>query len=99
MGVIRIQAGIDDSAVGPKPIETQPGRLFHEFREAAPDAVVIIDGDGVIVQVKSQTGKLFGYRREELLGRPLEVLRAARDVRLAETCRSSAVADSHEVRG
>ena len=35
---------------------------------------MIIDGDGMIVQVNSQTEKLFGYRREELLGCPLEVL-------------------------
>ena len=67
-------ACIDHSAVGPKPSMTQPGRLFHGFLEAAPDAVVIIDGDGLIVQVNSQTENLFGYRREELLGRPLEVL-------------------------
>ena len=73
-GAIRMQAFIDDSAVGPKPGTTQPGRLFRGFLEAAPDAVVIIDGDGVIVQVNSQTEKLFSYRREELLGRPLEVL-------------------------
>ena len=69
-----MQAGINDSAVGPKPCTTQPGRLFKGFLEAAPDAVVIIDGDGMIVQVNSQTEKLFGYGREELLGRPLEVL-------------------------
>ena len=69
-----MQAGIGDSAVGPIPSTTQPGRLFHGFLEAAPDAVVIIDGDGVIVQINSQTEKLFGHRREELLGRPLEVL-------------------------
>ena len=62
------------TGIGPKPITTQPVRLFHGFLEAAPDAVVIIDGDGLIVQVNSQTEKLFGYRREELLGRPLEVL-------------------------
>ena len=52
----------------------QPGRLFYGFLEAAPDAVVIIDESGVIVQINSQTEKLFGYCREELLGRPLEVL-------------------------
>ena len=73
-GAIHMQACIDDSAVGPKSIMTQPGRLFYGFLEAAPDAVVIIDESGVIVQVNSQTEKLFGYRREELLGRLLEVL-------------------------
>jgi len=52
----------------------RPERLFHSFLEAAPDAVVIIDGGGVIVQVNSQAERLFGYPRMELLGRPLEVL-------------------------
>lgn len=52
----------------------QPERLFHGFLEAAPDAVVIIDGNGVIAQVNGQAEKLFGYGREELVGRPLEML-------------------------
>ena len=56
------------------PPASQPERLFHGFLEAAPDAVVIIDGDGVIVQVNSQAERLFGYPRVELLGRPVEVL-------------------------
>ena len=69
-----MQAGIDDAAVGPTPGTTQPERVFDGFLEAAPDAIVVVDGEGVIVQVNSQTEKLFGYRREELLGRLLEIL-------------------------
>ena len=66
--------GIFNSNGEPKPPMSPSGRLFHGFLEAAPDAVVIIDGGGVIVRVNSQSEKLFGYRREELVGHPLEVL-------------------------
>jgi protein-histidine pros-kinase len=52
----------------------QSERLLHGFLEAAPDAVVVIDQDGNIVRVNAQTENLFGYRREELLRQPVEVL-------------------------
>jgi protein-histidine pros-kinase len=69
-----MQIGVDDLSSGPQFSVGPHERLFHGFLEAAPDAVVIIDGDGVIAQVNSQAEKLFGYHREELVGRPLEIL-------------------------
>jgi PAS domain S-box-containing protein len=47
---------------------------FQELLEFAPDAVVLANQDGQIVLVNSQTEKLFGYRREELLGQTVDML-------------------------
>lgn len=42
--------------------------------EAAPDGMLITDQDGVIELINSQIEVLFGYERDELIGRPVEVL-------------------------
>ena len=47
---------------------------FRLLVEASPDALVITDRRGVIVMVNAQTEKLFGYRREELIGQAVVIL-------------------------
>ena len=47
---------------------------FRGLLESAPDAIVIVDEGGRIAIVNSQTENLFGYRRSELLGQPVELL-------------------------
>jgi two-component system sensor kinase FixL len=47
---------------------------FKSLLESAPDAMVIVGGDGKIILINSQTEKLFGLSREEMLGKPIEIL-------------------------
>jgi PAS domain S-box-containing protein len=42
--------------------------------EALPDAIVIVNQAGQVVNVNGQAEDLFGYAREEILGQPLEML-------------------------
>ena len=42
--------------------------------EAAPDAMVCVDGDGRIALVNAQAELLFGYERNELVGQLVEIL-------------------------
>ena len=47
---------------------------FKDLLEFAPDAMVIIDQQAEIVRVNSQAVALFGWSRDELLGKKIEML-------------------------
>ena len=56
------------------PLETESENIFNLVVEAAPSAIVVVDERGRITLVNAQTEKLFGYRRDELLGRSIDML-------------------------
>ena len=47
---------------------------FRGLLEAAPDAMVVVDEKGVIQLVNSQTERMFGFDRVEIVGQPVEML-------------------------
>jgi len=56
---------------------TERKRADEKFRqaiEAAPNGMVLVDREGKIILVNAQMEKSFGYTREELLGKPIEML-------------------------
>jgi len=60
---------------------TESRRAEQQFRtliESAPDAMVVARQDGTIELMNNQTERLFGYQRDELLGKAVEILVPAR---------------------
>lgn len=47
---------------------------FRSLLEAAPDAIVGVNPGGLIALVNTQAEALFGYERNQLIGRPVELL-------------------------
>jgi len=51
---------------------------YRALFEAAPDGIIIVDGQGTILDANPCALEMFGYQRGELAGRPIETLVPAR---------------------
>lgn len=60
---------------GKQPDQANPDRFaLSSLIDAMPDAIVLADEDGRIVDVNTQTVGMFGYSRTELIGARVELL-------------------------
>jgi PAS domain S-box-containing protein len=67
-------AGSLDELVRPLADAGLDDRAIWNVIEAAPDAIVLADGQGRILLVNQRTEEMFGYDRGELLGRSVDEL-------------------------
>ena len=49
-------------------------KKFRDLQELAPDGMVIVNDSHEIIMVNQEVEKLFGYTRDEMIGRPVEML-------------------------
>ncbi len=53
---------------------TESETVFRDLLQNAPDAILRINAGGRIGLMNGQAARIFGYREEELLGQPVEIL-------------------------
>lgn len=54
------------------------GELYSVLAESAPDAIIAIDEDSIIISANSAVERLFGYAPHEIIGKPLSLLMPSR---------------------
>ncbi|MBV9334896.1 MAG: PAS domain S-box protein [Solirubrobacterales bacterium] len=73
LAVIELNADITESKRAEEELRAAEER-FRRLIESAPDAMVIVNQDGVIELVNAQAEQLFSYSQTELIGQPVEML-------------------------
>jgi two-component system, cell cycle sensor histidine kinase and response regulator CckA len=56
------------------PLRVRKTMHYRALLEAGPDAIVVVNQSALIVLVNAQAERLFGYRRDELIGQRAEIL-------------------------
>jgi PAS domain S-box-containing protein len=75
LGPLELQTGLFISAtIQDITARKRSEELFRLLLERAPDAMVIVDGQGVIALANRRAETVFGYQRAEMIGQPIELL-------------------------
>ncbi|MFP5503632.1 MAG: PAS domain S-box protein [Candidatus Sericytochromatia bacterium] len=70
-----IQSQVENRGSVDQPVPfTLSEATFRKLMQAAPDGMVIVNREGLILFVNEQAEKIFGYTEAELLGQPIELL-------------------------
>lgn len=78
-------------------MHSSPAELAHSTLDAAPDAMVIVDVEGVIRFANRQVSALFGYAHDQLIGQKIELLMPQR-FRARHLCHRTGYAGSMRLR-
>ncbi len=73
VGVLCVVADLEERRRTADVLRRGEERL-REVLAIAPDGMVLVDANGLIVLVNTRTEELFGYARHELIGKPVETL-------------------------
>lgn len=65
-----LEQGVAEDVTG----RTRADDRFRRVVESVPNAIIVVDQAGTIKLVNPQTEELFGYSRQELIGKPVEIL-------------------------
>ena len=66
---------LDAKEHAPEPLKLVGQALLSStFLEAVPDATLVVNREGIVLQANSQIETLFGYTRDELIGQAVEIL-------------------------
>src|SRR4051812_39776410 len=73
-----MNGGVESGRGRPSRMTPSSEQFYRCLLEQAPDAVVVVDHAGLITLANRQAERVFGRRRQELLGQGLSVLAAGR---------------------
>ena len=73
---VAFRSGTSDSypVISERGLPSFSAETVHALFEGAPDAMVISNIEGIILGVNSETERIFGYQRSELIGEKVEKL-------------------------